>query len=89
MSLSPLLKVRTLQAALHAKAKGSPSMGLGELTYGLSDELSLASRGPTPGRQAATVVAQDARGAGAGNRTRPGHTPVPRAEVDSACRAHA
>jgi len=77
MSLGTLLKVQKLQAALHAKAKGSPSVGLGELAQGVRGEPSLSSRGPIHGRQAASVVAQDAPGAGAGNSTLPGHTPVP------------
>ena len=67
MSLQTLLKVQKLQAALHAKAKRSPSVsGLGELAQGQR------LWGPTHGAQAATVVAQEAQGAGPGNTTLPG-----------------
>jgi hypothetical protein len=46
MSLPTLLKVQKLQAALHAKAKGSSSsQWRGEL----AQEQSLSSRGPTHG----------------------------------------
>ena len=67
MSLYTLLKVQKLQAALHAKAKGSSrSQWRGELAH----EQRLW--GPTHGTQAATVVAQEAQGAGTGNTTLPG-----------------
>ena len=68
MSLGTLLKVQKLQAALHAKAKGSSSsQWLGEL----AQEQSLSSRGPTHGAQAATVVAQKHKGAGSGHTRNP------------------
>ena len=81
MSLRTLLKVQTLQAALHAKAKGSPSFS-DEANWRKSKRLS--SRGLTHGAQAATVVAYEAQGAGTGNDTLPGRIPVPEAESDSA-----
>jgi hypothetical protein len=68
MSLPTLLKVQKLRAALHAKAKGSPSFS-GEANWRKSKRLS--SRGPTHGAQAATVVAQNHKGAGSGNTRNP------------------
>lgn len=60
-----------------------------ELLPTRTGEQSLSSRGPTHGPKAATVVAQEAQGAGTGNDTLPGCIPVPEAELDSARSANA
>ncbi len=58
--------------------------GVVELLSNRAGEQSLSRRGPTRGRQAATVVVPQAQGAGGGDDTLPGSIPVREAEVDSA-----
>jgi len=56
----------------------------GRTTFDRAGEQSLSSRGPTRGRQAATVVVPQAQGAGSGDQTLPGSIPVREAEPGSA-----